>query len=399
MTPFVPTRAEGLRRLAAFLPAAGRSYAENRNTDGGPEARDNVSVLSPYLRYRLLTEEEVIAAALAQHGPEAAGKFVQEVGWRTYWKGWLELRPAVWRRFGEERDAVRGSGLMRAVAQAEAGTTGIEGFDDWARELVQHGYLHNHARMWFASIWVFHAPVALGARRGFLSASSRGCRPRIQHAVVAVGGGPADAGQDLPGDRGQHRALHGGSLPPRGSGVPGGGADRAGPSGRPHAAASARGCGWAGTAAADAGGPLRGPDVAGPRTARRRHPRRAPGARRARLAVGGTRRRASSTALWRMRRSEWRRRWAAASRWSTCWRRTRWSKPHALRGAEAVVTADAPVGPVADTIDALGETLASAGLKLVRMRREWDERLWPFATKGFFAFRQHLPAERPGRAG
>ena len=161
----MPTRAEGLHRLAAFLPAAGRAYADSRNTDSGPEARGNVSMLSPYLRYRLLTEDEVIAAALAHHGPDAAGKFVQEVAWRTYWKGWLELRPAVWRRFLAERDAARGSELGREVAQAEAGATGIEGFDDWARELVQHGYLHNHTRMWFASIWIFtlRLPWALGA--------------------------------------------------------------------------------------------------------------------------------------------------------------------------------------------------------------------------------------------
>ena len=43
--------------------------------------------------------------------------------------------------------------------------TGIEGFDDWARELVDTGYMHNHARMWFASIWIFtlRLPWALGA--------------------------------------------------------------------------------------------------------------------------------------------------------------------------------------------------------------------------------------------
>ena len=66
---------------------AGRDYAVNRNVDGGPEVRGNVSLLSPYLRYRLLTEEEVIAGALTHHGLNAADKFVQEVAWRTYWKG------------------------------------------------------------------------------------------------------------------------------------------------------------------------------------------------------------------------------------------------------------------------------------------------------------------------
>ena len=49
----------------------------------------------------------------------------------------------------------RSSGLARAVAAAEEGRTGIDGFDDWARELIKTGYLHNHARMWFASIWIF----------------------------------------------------------------------------------------------------------------------------------------------------------------------------------------------------------------------------------------------------
>ena len=165
---FVPTRAAGLARLAAFVPQAGRAYAEGRNNDPGPGADSVVSLLSPYLRHRLLTEAEVVDAVRARHRAEACEKFVQEVLWRTYWKGWLELRPAVWTRFLAERDAARttgGSGLSKAVAQAEAGQTGIDGFDHWARELVTTGYLHNHARMWFASIWIFtlRLPWALGA--------------------------------------------------------------------------------------------------------------------------------------------------------------------------------------------------------------------------------------------
>ena len=44
-------------------------------------------------------------------------------------------------------------------------TSGIECFDDWVKELIKYGYLHNHSRMWFASIWVhtLNLPWELGA--------------------------------------------------------------------------------------------------------------------------------------------------------------------------------------------------------------------------------------------
>ena len=43
--------------------------------------------------------------------------------------------------------------------------TGIECFDDWVNELINYGYLHNHSRMWFASIWIhtLKLPWELGA--------------------------------------------------------------------------------------------------------------------------------------------------------------------------------------------------------------------------------------------
>ena len=163
---FAPTREVALESLARFVPTAGRAYAEGRNYDPGPEAGSAVSRLSPYLRHRVITEAEVIDRVLARHGPAASEKFVQEVLWRTYWKGWLEMRPSVWLRFLETRDRQRDDLIdSRALAEAEAGRTGVEGFDDWARELAQTGYLHNHARMWFASIWIFtlRLPWALGA--------------------------------------------------------------------------------------------------------------------------------------------------------------------------------------------------------------------------------------------
>ena len=161
---FTPTRDAGLERLNQFLPRAGRAYANNRNHDDGPPqdggARSNVSQLSPWLHAGLLSETEVVSATLSQHSPSAAEKFIAEVFWRVYFKGYLEQRPSVWAQYCEDRDAAlarldNNSGLRTAYAEATEGRTGIEAFDVWARELVETGYLHDHARMWFASIWIF----------------------------------------------------------------------------------------------------------------------------------------------------------------------------------------------------------------------------------------------------
>ncbi|AZL61009.1 deoxyribodipyrimidine photolyase [Tabrizicola piscis] len=148
----------------------GWRYANGRNYDRGPGQHKAVSVLSPYIRRRLVTEAEVVTAALAAHGPEASEKFVQEVIWRSYFKGWLERRPQVWASYrqGLEADLAaldRDRRLRRDVERAMDGQTGLACMDAWAEELVETGYLHNHARMWFASIWIFTLglPWRLGA--------------------------------------------------------------------------------------------------------------------------------------------------------------------------------------------------------------------------------------------
>ena len=79
MTDWTATRAEGEKIMAAFTPRMGRRYANGRNTDHGPGAHKAVSVLSPYVRRRLVLEQDLVATALANHGPEEAEKFIQEV--------------------------------------------------------------------------------------------------------------------------------------------------------------------------------------------------------------------------------------------------------------------------------------------------------------------------------
>lgn len=147
----------------------GRFYASERNTDGGPGVVATTSALSPYLRRRMVLESEAVAVARSLHG-DGAEKFVQEVFWRTYFKGHLETRPALWTGYqtlvsAGHAQLERNAGLRKVYDQATEGRTGFECFDDWARELVAANWLHNHTRMWFASIWIFTLglPWALGA--------------------------------------------------------------------------------------------------------------------------------------------------------------------------------------------------------------------------------------------
>jgi|AntRauTorckE6833_2_1112554.scaffolds.fasta_scaffold08641_1 deoxyribodipyrimidine photo-lyase len=158
---FEPTRSAGLACLKAFVTLAAK-YAGRRNFDMGPGKHEAVSQLSPYIRTRLITEEEATSAVLAEHSPRAAEKFLQEIAWRTYWKGWLEMRPEVWDDYRNSLSKIEKTDAYESAVSAK---TRIDCFDHWVKELTETGYLHNHARMWFASIWIFtlKLPWQLGA--------------------------------------------------------------------------------------------------------------------------------------------------------------------------------------------------------------------------------------------
>ena len=167
---FAPTREAGIARLKKFITRTGAHYASQRNYDYGPTNRNSVSALSPWIKHRLITQEEVLTQTLAHHSLSASMKFVQEVFWRSYFKGWMEQHPSVWHSYlnsletaleALERDKLRKTDYDEAIA----GRTGIDCFDHWCDELKETGYLHNHARMWFASIWIFtlRLPWELGA--------------------------------------------------------------------------------------------------------------------------------------------------------------------------------------------------------------------------------------------
>ena len=381
-----PTREAGLARLRAFVPKAGRDYAERRGLDLGPEGHPHVSVLSPYLRHRMVTEEEALRAILAAHGAESAAKAVEEVLWRTYWKGVMELRPGLWTdyRAGLARALDRvatEAGLRRAWEDACEGRTGIDAFDHWAREVAEDGYLHNHARMWFASIWIFtlRLPWELGADlflRHLLDGdpASNTCSWRwvaglqtpgktylarasniARHTGGRFGPGLRLAEEAEPVEGPPNPPVRPLRLPP----------DPAPPAGR-----------WALLMheddlspdlppGADALGVLLATEGRSPLAVSDRVRAFARGAAEdaaARRGGGAVLEGAEAVADW-----------AAAA------------------GAEAVIAPYAARGPTRAALDAAEAALEARGIALRRAVRGWDAAAWPHATAGFFRFRQRIP--------
>ena len=392
LTRFPPTRTAALERLSEFVPKAGRAYATNRNYDLGPGGHHHVSQLSPYLRHRLLTEEEVLQAVLGHYALSSAEKFVQEVVWRTYWKGWLELRPSVWDMY--QADLTRAwdrvqteSGLRREWEAACMGETGIDAFDHWAHELVQTGYLHNHARMWFASIWVFtlRLPWELGADfflrhllDGDAASNTLGWRwvAGLQTQGKTYLARPDNIakyteGRFKPAGLASFAApLDGPPHPPRQDPPVGDSLDP----GKPSVLLLTDddlSPGFLFDAGLD-------PTATGVFTARAE-------ATPLQLADHVH---AFMDGAFDDVAARWGDRLGEVSRLTSAQEIVDWARAH---GAEQVVTPHAPVGATARALDRAEALTDDAGMRLVRCLRDYDAGAWPHATHGFFRFKEKIP--------
>ena len=163
---FEASRAKAVDKLNTFVEQNLSDYSKLRNFDFGPSNRSNVSCLSPYITHGIINELEVINKSLKKFSFAKNEKFIQEVLWRVYWKGWLELRPDVWSDYLIELDKIKKEFKNnQSYLDATEGKTNVDCFNQWVIELKESNYLHNHTRMWFASIWIFtlELPWQLGA--------------------------------------------------------------------------------------------------------------------------------------------------------------------------------------------------------------------------------------------
>lgn len=137
-------RREALKRLNTLDIEA---YNRNSNFLNG-----SVSKLSPYFRHGCITLKESSDHVRNRFGASSI-KFVEELARHDYWR-------RVWHGFGngifsdmEDPKVVLGDKLMPDFIRQ--GITGLPCMDGFVRDLVHEGYVHNHARKWFAA-YVVH---------------------------------------------------------------------------------------------------------------------------------------------------------------------------------------------------------------------------------------------------
>lgn len=142
-------RKAALRTRAVAQPEL---YEATRNYIDGAVTR-----LSPYLRHGVLTLAEMRQWVHEKCGSRRGYKLLQELAWRDYWQRlYGKLGAGIWRdqeAYKTRHDAHEYSATM--PSDIADGNTGLACIDAFVEEIKATGYLHNHARMWFAS-YVIH---------------------------------------------------------------------------------------------------------------------------------------------------------------------------------------------------------------------------------------------------
>ena len=138
-------------QLKNWMPKSKDFYPSYRNYD--VTGKQTTSKLSSAISSGIIKESDIIRS-LNEHGVSTSNKFLEEVFWRIYFRGYFETHPSIWQSYKECLSVdkqFKGEDYQNAID----GNTGILCFDDWLNDLYNKGYLHNHTRMWFASIWIF----------------------------------------------------------------------------------------------------------------------------------------------------------------------------------------------------------------------------------------------------
>lgn len=139
-----PTSIEAiLRRIQQIDPV---QYATSRNYKHGA-----VTYLSPYISRGVISTKQVYEHIMTLELPwSKSEKLIQELAWRDYWQQvWIAKGHQIKSDLRNQQEPVSNYGVPGAIVEAHVG---IQAVDHAIQQLYQTGYMHNHMRMYVASI-------------------------------------------------------------------------------------------------------------------------------------------------------------------------------------------------------------------------------------------------------
>ncbi len=177
--------------LADFVANGLPGYADGRDFP----AQENVSRLSPYLRFGMISPYQAWhAAGTGTASAHDVEKFRKELGWREFSWHLLHHYPDLpWRNFNDRFDAFPWLVSSPAIDAWKEGRTGYPIVDAGMRELWRTGYMHNRVRMIVASFLIKHLMIDWRVGRGLVLGHAGGWRPRP--ATPQAGSGSRAAGR------------------------------------------------------------------------------------------------------------------------------------------------------------------------------------------------------------
>ncbi|MCB0847212.1 MAG: deoxyribodipyrimidine photolyase, partial [Bacteroidetes bacterium] len=121
-------------------------YGQTRNFIDGAVTR-----LSPYISRGVISTAQVLEITLNRgFNPGEIKKFIQELAWRDYWQQvWIARSDEINEDLKQPQSEVTNFAMPQSIIE---GNTGVQAIDDAIGEFYQTGYLHNHLRMYIASM-------------------------------------------------------------------------------------------------------------------------------------------------------------------------------------------------------------------------------------------------------
>ncbi len=142
--PLFPTTYNEIeQRIRGIAPL---KYGRTRNFVDGA-----VTHLSPYISRGVISTKQILSEILKRgYQPATIEKFIQELAWRDYWQQvWISKGDDINSDLKNKQNPISNTDIPEAIAKA---STGIEAIDTAITTFYKTGYLHNHLRMYIASM-------------------------------------------------------------------------------------------------------------------------------------------------------------------------------------------------------------------------------------------------------